>query len=564
MAWIVPARNDGRFVWFASIFSAVQVLPPDPGASDSGRKHRALLWLLLVDSLGTQAAALAGTGGVPEKGTAGENTKANTAVCHKAVGGVEAAAGAVLIVQIISIALFIIPALVMMKRDFQKGFCFALGLFASMPSTLHIEGGGGFELTFQRILLLVVIACWAPWVMSRREPVQIPFKRIIVAWWISNLLSLIFAVDSHLSLKWFLSFSTEIVVFYIIVSTTLTNRETLMRAFHALCISSAILAVLGVIEYYKGFNPALEWMGIEEEREPTDVIVTFRHRILFGYCMAMGWPLLLAQAHRVKGRARQITMTIIVMLTIGSCYFSGSRGPWFGAAFAGGIMYVLGDGHVRKSMRIFAFLSVFVIIARPGVRDTLKDLCMSTFDPDSYRGRSYAYRKELWPVAKDLAKTDLTRGLFGHGGLSTETMDLSDRFEYGGSTFHTGFSSWDQNYACDLVEFGWVGLGIECLLYGCVLWTFYRSLGLSFYGKPGICPPEYRNIMAGITASAAVYVLALTNVYMFSPQLKCTFLALIVLGTRIPVYAAEEIENQVESVPEEPIDGGQLIAPKSA
>src|SRR5689334_13556717 len=97
MARTVPARNDGRFVWFASVFPAVQVLPPDHGESDPGRKHGALQWLLLVDSLGTQAAALAGTGGVPEKGTVGEDPETNTAVCHEAVGRVKAVARAVLI-----------------------------------------------------------------------------------------------------------------------------------------------------------------------------------------------------------------------------------------------------------------------------------------------------------------------------------------------------------------------------------------------------------------------------------------------------------------------------------
>src|SRR5947207_14849946 len=116
-------------------------------------------------------------------------------------------------------------------------------------------------------------------------------------------------------------------------------------------------------------------------------------------------------------------------------------------------MYVLGTRKVPKCMNVLPALSVFVIIARPGVRDTLRDLFMSTFDPDSYRGKSYYYRKELWPVAKSLAATSGTRTLFGHGGQTTETMDLYDRFEYGGNAHHTGFSSWSNNYACYLFEF---------------------------------------------------------------------------------------------------------------
>src|SRR5262249_2546470 len=159
---------------------------------------------------------------------------------------------------------------------------------------------------------------------------------------------------------------------------TVTDIDTLMGAFHGFCISAAILAVLGTIEYYTQFNPALDWIGIKEIKDVTDVIVTFRHRILFGYSMAMGWPMLLALAFRVEGRVKKLLLPAAVMMAIGSCYFSNSRGPWFGAALASGIMFVFGSAKVRKSMAIFAALSVIMVIVRPGVRATLVDLTMST------------------------------------------------------------------------------------------------------------------------------------------------------------------------------------------
>ena len=46
----------------------------------------------------------------------------------------------------------------------------------------------------------------------------------------------------------------------------------------------------------------------------------------------------------------------------------GRIGRRIGAAAAGIIMYLLGNGQVRKSMRIFAVLSLLVTIVRPGVR----------------------------------------------------------------------------------------------------------------------------------------------------------------------------------------------------
>ena len=157
----------------------------------------------------------------------------------------------------ISIAIFLVPVWVMMKRDFPSGLCGALVLFTVMPSTLCLQAGA-FELTFQRILLVAVILCWLPWLASRRRPMGIPFIGLLGAWWAANLFSFAFAVDHALSVKWLLTFTTEIVLFYLIVGTTLTDAESLLRAFHALCLSAAVIAVLGVIEYYTQFNPALD------------------------------------------------------------------------------------------------------------------------------------------------------------------------------------------------------------------------------------------------------------------------------------------------------------------
>lgn len=234
--------------------------------------------------------------------------------------------------------------------------------------------------------------------------------------------------------------------------------------------------------------------------------------------------------------------TAAVMMTIACCYYSNSRGPWFAAAIGGIIMAVMGSAKVRKTLTIFACLSVFVVIARPGVRDTLADLTLSTFDPTSYRGQSYYYRKELWPVAISLAKVSPIRALFGYGGLATETMDLSDRFKFGGSSAHLGYSSWDNNYAADFVEFGFVGLAIQLILYGCILRELVR------YALRA--PPELRDKTAAITAAVVTYVFALTNVYMFSPQLKCMLLTIVVIGIRLPMLAPTERSGAVAQVPD--------------
>ncbi len=458
---------------------------------------------------------------------------------------------------LIFILLFAIPVILAMKRDFQRGMCGALALFASVSNGLVVEGvGDAFELTFQRILLAAVVVFWLGYLGRRDERLPTPFLGVLLCWWVATCISLMVAKDGALSLKWFISFSTEYVLFYVIVSTTLVDAATVGGAFRALCVSTAILAFFGAIEYYYMFNPFIDWMGVKQPKDDVDVLVSFKHRILFGYSMAMGYPLLMAWAHAVTGRKKVMFMTGLVMLTIGCCYFSNSRGPWFGAALAGVIMYALGTAQVRKSMHIFALLSVLVLIFRPGVRATVWDLVYSTFDKDSYRGRSYYYRNELWPVGLKLVKKDFTRTLFGYGCQATETFDLSDQFQYGGSTFHTGYSSWDNNFAADMVEFGFVGLGLEILFYALVLFDLGRAALRS--------QPAQRNMATAIFAAAAVYVLAMTNVYMFSPQLKCLFLTLIVIGKRLPLLAEAPIQSAASTEGEEEVALGRGMAATSS
>jgi hypothetical protein len=150
---------------------------------------------------------------------------------------------------------------------------------------------------------------------------------------------------------------------------------------------------------------------------------------------------------------------------------------------------------------------------------------MSTFDPDSYRGMSYYYRKELWPVAIKLVHGSPAKFLFGCGPLSLESMNLSSLFKFGGSTYHTGFSSWDNNYAANFAEFGYLGFAAEILFYAVVFLSLVR------YALRG--PRANRDLAAGLIAAMGVYLFGLTNVYMFSPQLKCIFLTLAVIGGRL-------------------------------
>jgi Na+/pantothenate symporter len=57
-------------------------------------------------------------------------------------------------------------------------------------------------------------------------------------------------------------------------------------------------------------------------------------------------------------------------------------------------------------------------------------------------------------------------------------------------------------------------------------------------------------VSAAFLAGGIVYCFALTNVFMFSPQLKCMFFTIIIVGSRLPALAAKKaavVENEEAS-----------------
>jgi hypothetical protein len=164
---------------------------------------------------------------------------------------------------------------------------------------------------------------------------------------------------------------------------------------------------------------------------------------------------------------------------------------------------------------------------------------------------SYEYRGILWHVAYSEITKSPVRLLFGYGGLTTETMDLSRYFKRGagGTTALLGFTSWDNQMACDLIEFGYVGFIAEMVLLGSVLVGIIK-LGMRV-------PKSDRNFMLAMFAACGIYTYAMTNVYIFSPQLKCLFWAVVACGIRYGQFAVRDALAQ----PAEPVeDAGRTSA----
>lgn len=431
------------------------------------------------------------------------------------------------------------------RIDFASGLAICMGLFVSMPDYLRLSFGGGIpELTIQRLLLIGLLICWrsASQRFCSRSPV--PFLRGLLAFGAAQFVSLLFSIHTSGSLKSLVAYSLEIVLLFSIVSIRVQDREAVRKVLYGIGIGLGGVAVLAAVEKYWGLNVTRQVLlgnGMALE----DTTSTYPHRILLGYAMAMGVPILFALAEREQRKLWKRLLWCMVLLLIAGCYFSNSRGPW-SALIAGALLFFfLGSRSSRKAAIVVAVLGALVLGARPGVRETIWGLIFSTFEQDSLKAKSYEYRWRLWHVAYAEITKSPERALLGYGGLSTETMDLSHYFEKesGGTAAILGFTSWDNQLACDLIEFGFVGFLVEV---GVLLAVMCSLVSLWFRSAD-----TDRSMMAAFTVACAIFMYAMTNVYIFSPQLKCLFWALVACGLKFGQCAGPSAVNETEQVLEQ-------------
>jgi hypothetical protein len=427
--------------------------------------------------------------------------------------------------NVIYMAILLVPVLWQLRKDFISGLALCMFLFVSMPDALRLSIGGGIpELTIHRLLLLILLPYW---MAHRRQQAdrRVPFVRGLLALAAAQFISLLLSVHFSGSVKSFLAFALEVALFFAITSSSLQNREQVIKILYGIVLGLGLVAVVGVIEKYRGVNLARLILS-DSSVETNDITSTYPHRILFGYAMVIGIPILFALAECERRGKRKALLAGMVLLLMAGCYFSQSRGPWSALIVGCVIFFFLGSRAAKRVAVTIMILGTLVLAAKPGVRDTIASAFNSTFDENNVKGRSYEYRWILWRVAYSEISKSPERALFGYGGLSTETMDLSEYFESegGGTTSALGYTSWDNQLACDLVEFGFAGFMIELALFGGVLGALFgfwrRSKGTD------------KCIMAAFLSACMVYLYAMSTVYIFSPQLKCLFWALAACGIR--------------------------------
>jgi hypothetical protein len=444
------------------------------------------------------------------------------------------------------------------RRDFDKGFAAAVFFLVLLPVEVRLEVPGALpQLTEHRIILL--IAAWnslaLDWKHALRPVSRIVFLLFLVA--LCHVCTTLTAIDSMLNLKDVLGFLIETLLYFVVIAVGLRTRRGIELMAWGSLWALLIVAIIATIEKYTGKNlAAMIVPGMADS--PDTVSATFRHRILLGYAMAMAFPLALVLRETAATRWKQRLGTVGIIIFPAACYYSSSRGPWVGCALGGVTMGILGGQAIRRKLFVVVALAVAVLVVRPGVRDTILSLWHQTFTDSSIKGQSASYRKELWIVAwKELSKSP-ERMLLGYGGHSTETMDLGEYFDRGagGQAAMLGYTSWDSQYASDFMQFGFVGFGLEAILYVWILITVLRTWWSSNESD--------RFFAAACVAVVSVFIWAMFTVAIFNPQLEFLFWSVVAISGKLhhleDAYPAREMNVTLSTE----ADGEMVGSPESS
>ena len=427
-------------------------------------------------------------------------------------------------VSYLLVTLVLAPLAWRIFTDYKRGICWAVFLITALSANpVLISGGALPNFNLQRLILIVVLIAAVRTKRLLGPDRNVPFMGTLVVYAVVNLLPLIFSIDLLVSIKAYLGFTIEIVLFYIIISASFDSRKDARQVMVAGAAALVTVGILAIIERYSGLNP-VDAFWPDYVRKPEyefDTLSTFPHRILFGTAMAMGWPLALAFAQE-GNRGRWIWWGCVCIVLL-SCYLSFSRGPWVAAMFGGVLMFLFGGKMVRRQTMVVTFLFSIALLLRPGVWETISVSASETTDTDSFKGGTYQYRWELWAIAWDKISRSGIRLLFGFGPGTTEIMIFDAVLTYSGET--TELWSWDNHYAATLIESGCAGLAAFAGLYGLFFLKIFRIRGA--------VDPQDKTLHAAIMAAITAMLFMMTNVAMFAPQLNYLLWALIAAGLRL-------------------------------
>lgn len=426
---------------------------------------------------------------------------------------------------ILSILILLIYVLI---KSYKNGLALAMFFLVFVADTIMFELPGDFpNLSIHRLILILLIIIWSIKNRSEMKMRDLPFINLFLILGIINLISVFTSDDIIFSIKVYLSFTVEVILFYIVLASSLNSEIEQIKCLNAMWLGLFFVAIFASIEKYTTFNPIDSLLAVNNiegiQYAVSDVRSTYPHRILLGTAMSMGWPIAVSLTSYYQNKfLKKIVILTSILLLISSCYFAQSRGPWLASFIAGIVLFSLGSSNIKKKLIYIVMLVLLVLMLKPGVWETIFSRAEDTMNVQSFKGSTYEYRWELWKRAYSEISKSPYRLLFGFGPGASDTMNLEAVLSYSGR--YDDFWSWDNHYAANLLETGVIGLFIIIILYIYILKKLYEKL------KNKSQP--YRDLLAGIIASVVVFIFMKTNVSIFAVQLDYLFLGLIVVGIR--------------------------------
>lgn len=437
------------------------------------------------------------------------------------------------VLAIILVALFI---WFQTSRDYEKGLCWSVFFLVWMPHAVRIEVPGAIpEFTIHRVILLVLMASGLAQGKFHNLRQRVPFFGLLLAMFLSYTVSMVFAMDSGMAFKRLFATVFESYLLYIAIACGSWDREHGRRLLKSGLLGILLIAVLAPLEYYKGLNVIGKFLPVASSAD--GVISTYEHSIHFGYATGLALPLAVVFASQAKRFSGSLFYFAGIGVLLVACYVSFSRGALWGGILAMGMVLAFGGPPLRKMGLILSAIVALALVLRPGVRETVFGMIDSTLVHDGEQDASAEYRKTLWVVAFTKTSESPLKLVFGLGGASTMLLDISSFFErkHGGQVMDQGFSSWDSQWASNLLQYGYLGLGLEIMIWLKTL----RVMGGAWY-------PNRRAgthlLVFGAIVGCAVWIWAMFTVAMFSPQLKYLVSTLMMSG--LMLSAPETLSEQ--------------------
>jgi O-antigen ligase len=254
------------------------------------------------------------------------------------------------------------------------------------------------------------------------------------------------------------------------------------RMLYAMLLAMGLCCVFSIFEVFASWSvlrifPASNWITYNGGLDPLytelgrglRVRATFPHPILFGDALAISIVLCLyLLGFWARGRQR-VTLWSILLLMFWAIYKTQSRGPWLATVICCMLMFFMVRKAVRRYLLTAAAIALVVLIARPGVWNSIDALYQATTDPTQPVGTSYLYRHALMESIKQSVAKEPARALLGYGLGTFRVLGLEVDFLGQKKLWYTC----DNNWASFLYETGYVGVLLIMLL---LFWPMFLAL----------------------------------------------------------------------------------------